>query len=186
MATHCSILAWKTPWTEELGGLQSIGSQRIEHRTEQLTLIQQNALYIGSDVGIRPQMTNQKYTKQDPCENQSHSGNKEQGQSSRPGFLFNYSYKAPGLQDILDKFQFDRSFPLLCLIQLQLRYRSGTLKNFIDRVRDSQRMFEAFLLASDADEMKKEKEKPSVKNVEMRKSTVAIWGKDKATGQFSQ
>lgn len=47
-------------------------------------------------------------------------------------------------------------------------------------------MFEAFLLASDADEMKKEKEKPSVKNVEMRKSTVAIWGKDKATGQFSQ
>ena len=47
-------------------------------------------------------------------------------------------------------------------------------------------MFEAFLLASDADEMKKEKEKPSVKSVEMRKSTVAIWGKDKATGQFSQ
>ena len=41
-------------------------------------------------------MTNQKYTKQDPCENQSHSGNKEQRQSSRPGFLFNYSYKAPG------------------------------------------------------------------------------------------
>ena len=25
MATHCSILAWKMPWTEETGGLQSIG-----------------------------------------------------------------------------------------------------------------------------------------------------------------
>ena len=31
MATHSSILAWKTPWTEEPGRLQSIGSQRIEH-----------------------------------------------------------------------------------------------------------------------------------------------------------
>ena len=30
MATHCSILAWKIPWTEESGGLQSIGLQRVE------------------------------------------------------------------------------------------------------------------------------------------------------------
>ena len=29
MATHSSILAWKTPWIEEPGGLQSIGSQRV-------------------------------------------------------------------------------------------------------------------------------------------------------------
>ena len=28
MATHSSILAWRIPWTEELGGLQSTGSQR--------------------------------------------------------------------------------------------------------------------------------------------------------------
>ena len=27
MATHCSILAWKTPWTEEPGGLQPMGLQ---------------------------------------------------------------------------------------------------------------------------------------------------------------
>ena len=27
MATHCSILTWEIPWTEELGGLQSMGSQ---------------------------------------------------------------------------------------------------------------------------------------------------------------
>ena len=31
MATHSSTLAWRTPWTEESGGLQSIGLQRIEH-----------------------------------------------------------------------------------------------------------------------------------------------------------
>ena len=29
MTTHCSILAWEIPWTEEPGGLQSIGSQRV-------------------------------------------------------------------------------------------------------------------------------------------------------------
>ena len=31
MATHSSILAWRIPWTEELGGLQSMGSQRVRH-----------------------------------------------------------------------------------------------------------------------------------------------------------
>ena len=29
MATHSSILAWESPWTEEPGGLQSMGSQRV-------------------------------------------------------------------------------------------------------------------------------------------------------------
>ena len=31
MAAHSSILAWKIPWTEEPGGLQSMGSQRVRH-----------------------------------------------------------------------------------------------------------------------------------------------------------
>ena len=31
MATHSSILAWRIPWMEEPGGLQSIGSQRVGH-----------------------------------------------------------------------------------------------------------------------------------------------------------
>jgi len=31
MATHSSILAWRIPWTEEPGGLQSMRSQRIEN-----------------------------------------------------------------------------------------------------------------------------------------------------------
>ena len=31
VATHSSILAWKIPWTEEPGGLQSMGWQRVSH-----------------------------------------------------------------------------------------------------------------------------------------------------------
>ena len=31
MATHSSILAWRIPWTEEPGGLLSMGSQRVGH-----------------------------------------------------------------------------------------------------------------------------------------------------------
>ena len=31
MATHSSILAWEIPWAEELGGPQSMGSQRVGH-----------------------------------------------------------------------------------------------------------------------------------------------------------
>ena len=31
MANHCSLLAWRIPWTEEPGGLQSMGSQRVGH-----------------------------------------------------------------------------------------------------------------------------------------------------------
>ena len=44
MATHSSILAWRIPWTEEPGGLQSLGSQswtRLKSlRTLQLKMIQ--------------------------------------------------------------------------------------------------------------------------------------------------
>ena len=32
MATHCSIPAWRIPWTEEPGGIQSTGSQRVWHK----------------------------------------------------------------------------------------------------------------------------------------------------------
>ena len=31
MSTHSSILAWRIPWMEEPGGLQSMGSQRVRH-----------------------------------------------------------------------------------------------------------------------------------------------------------
>ena len=35
MATHSSVLAWRIPWTEELGALQSMGSKKLD-TTEQL------------------------------------------------------------------------------------------------------------------------------------------------------
>ena len=31
VATHSSILAWRIPWTEEFGGLQYVGLQRVRH-----------------------------------------------------------------------------------------------------------------------------------------------------------
>ena len=31
LATHCSTLAWRIPWMEKPGGLQSTGSQRVRH-----------------------------------------------------------------------------------------------------------------------------------------------------------
>ena len=37
MSTHSSVLAWRIPWTEEPGGLQSTGSQRVRHDREALT-----------------------------------------------------------------------------------------------------------------------------------------------------
>ena len=39
MATHSSILAWRVPWAEEPGGLQSIGSQRVRHDRRDFTHI---------------------------------------------------------------------------------------------------------------------------------------------------
>ena len=41
MATHCSILAWTIPWTEEPGGLQSLGHKEL-NMTEGLTLFTTN------------------------------------------------------------------------------------------------------------------------------------------------
>ena len=38
MATHSSILAWRIPWTEEPGGLQSTGLQRVGHDLSDFTL----------------------------------------------------------------------------------------------------------------------------------------------------
>ena len=37
MAAHSSVLAWRVPWTEEPGGLQSIGSQRVRQVKQDLS-----------------------------------------------------------------------------------------------------------------------------------------------------
>ena len=36
MVTHSNILAWRIPWTEEHGGLQSVGFQRVRHNWNDL------------------------------------------------------------------------------------------------------------------------------------------------------
>jgi len=38
MATHSSVLVCRIPWTEELGGLQSMESQRVGHNLKQLSM----------------------------------------------------------------------------------------------------------------------------------------------------
>ena len=43
MATYSSILTWEMPWTEEPGGLQSMGSQRVGHNR---VIEQQHSLYL--------------------------------------------------------------------------------------------------------------------------------------------
>ena len=42
METHSSILAWRIPWTEEPGGLQSIGAQRVGHDLSNLACTCEN------------------------------------------------------------------------------------------------------------------------------------------------
>ena len=45
-ATHFSILAWRMLWTEELGGLQSIGSQRVRHDCSDLVCAYMLMIYV--------------------------------------------------------------------------------------------------------------------------------------------
>jgi len=46
MATHSSILAWRIPWEEESGGLQSMGPQRVRHDFHALILIKLYIIWI--------------------------------------------------------------------------------------------------------------------------------------------
>ena len=53
MATHSSILAWRISWTEEAGGPQSMGLQRIGHQvTNIFTLIQNSPLVFLAPAGL--------------------------------------------------------------------------------------------------------------------------------------
>ena len=52
MATHSSVLAWRIPWMEEPGGLQSMGSQRVGHdRATSLSLSQIVRKWLGNILG---------------------------------------------------------------------------------------------------------------------------------------
>ena len=48
METYSSILAWRIPWTEEPGGLQPMGLQRVRHDGSDLTHTQGG--YVGAEV----------------------------------------------------------------------------------------------------------------------------------------
>ena len=56
MATHSSILAWKIPWMEEPGRLQSMGLQRVD-TTEQLHFTSEKYIFSGSFKNICPRTT---------------------------------------------------------------------------------------------------------------------------------
>ena len=51
MATHSSTLTWKIPWTEEPGGLQSVGLQRVRH--DWVTLLHFISGYVAFDPWVR-------------------------------------------------------------------------------------------------------------------------------------
>ena len=50
MATHSNTLAWKSPWTEAPGGLQPMGSQRVENDSMDLACMHINSV-VGAGVG---------------------------------------------------------------------------------------------------------------------------------------
>ena len=57
MATYSSILAWRIPWTEESGGLQSTGSQRVRHdRATLLTYLQNKNIKNYLEYGLQWQI----------------------------------------------------------------------------------------------------------------------------------
>ena len=46
MAPHSNILAWKIPWTEEPGGVQSMGLQRVRHDSTTHTFLHSSDIYM--------------------------------------------------------------------------------------------------------------------------------------------
>ena len=55
MATHSNILVWEIPWTEEPGGLQSMGSEGVGHNlvTKPPPFTSAKSLYISTKINIR-------------------------------------------------------------------------------------------------------------------------------------
>ena len=53
MAIHSSTIAWKIPWTEEPGRLQSMGSQRVGHSSQALQWVWLMLWQPGPELGLR-------------------------------------------------------------------------------------------------------------------------------------
>ena len=62
MATHSNILAWRIPWTEEPGRLQSMGSQRVEHDWASFTFIREKATESWSELRSKQWTSNSQIT----------------------------------------------------------------------------------------------------------------------------
>ena len=58
MATHSSILTWRISWTEETGGLQSMGSQRVGHDWVTNTFLFQGAFFLKDFLILRNSLNN--------------------------------------------------------------------------------------------------------------------------------
>ena len=50
MATHSSILAWRIPWTEEPGRMQSMGLQRTQHKSATFTFSRELKPFTSADL----------------------------------------------------------------------------------------------------------------------------------------
>ena len=62
MTTHSSILAWRIPWTEESGRLQSLGLQRVGHNFSDSTVINNNTqAYLGDTAHLIPDQHDKVY-----------------------------------------------------------------------------------------------------------------------------
>ena len=57
MGTHSSILAWRIPWTEEPGRLQSLGLQRVGHDVVTLATKHTHSYYLADSVSWVPRLT---------------------------------------------------------------------------------------------------------------------------------
>ena len=75
MATHSNILAWRIPWTEELGGLQSIGSQSVGQDWSDLSHSHAHTHFIFTDIcSWTPWNCQAVHYKGESCYNKSNHG----------------------------------------------------------------------------------------------------------------
>ena len=56
MATHSSILAWRIPWTEEPGGLQSTGSHKVMHARPDSVVLKSECAPESAGESVKTQM----------------------------------------------------------------------------------------------------------------------------------
>ena len=77
-ATHSSILAWRIPWIEEPGGLQSVGLQRVRHdwptntHTHRVGWLNSNAIFV--EISFSPKTSQERWSASVPSHEYGHGG----------------------------------------------------------------------------------------------------------------